>query len=265
MEILKNKVGFYKFKPAVKKSKGTIVFIHGFATNSDYHDEAGKSFLNYDYYAIELPGHGHTKIDDDKNLDLNLFVDFAINMINELKLNNFVLIGHSMGGSLAIRISNKIGDKISKLILVTPMNSAFTLSTIKLFFLFTPKSFNKTLALNNVLYKDLTKTLNFNVENYISNEHKYQVEHLDFFRRLKNKLYSVKNISDCMKSEKLLSLPTLLIVGEYDKTIPYKSAIRAIKKVNRPYIQVSIFRESAHIPFKEEQEKYVKEILDFIE
>lgn len=265
MEVLKNKIGSYKFKPATNESKGTIVFIHGFATNSDYHDDAADFFLDYDYYSFELPGHGYSQLDETKKFDLNIFVDFCLAMIDELELNNFFLIGHSMGGSLAMRIANKIGERISKLILVTPMNSVITLNAIKLFFLFTPRNFNKTLALNNVLYKDLTKTLNLNIENYISNEHKYQSNNLVFFRKLKMKLYSFKNLTDCMKHEKLLSLPTLLIVGEYDKTIPYKSAIRAIKKVDRPFVQVSIFRNSAHIPFKEEPDKYNKEILDFIE
>ncbi|MGL5205441.1 MAG: alpha/beta hydrolase [Metamycoplasmataceae bacterium] len=265
MKMLKNNVGFYKFKPAENISKGTIIFIHGYATNSNYHDNAAEKFIDYDYYAFELPGHGYTEYDQSKKLDLSIFVDFCIAMIEELQLNNFVLIGHSMGGSLVLRIAAKIGEKIEKLIVVTPMNSAVSLSTLRFYFLFTPKSFDKTLALNNVLYTDLTKTLNLDIDHYINEEHKYQLANLVFFKKLKNKLYSYKNLKDCISSEKALTLPTLLIVGEHDKTIPLKSAIRAIKKTNRPYVQVSIFRNSAHIPFKEEQDKYIKEILDFIE
>ncbi|MGL5592009.1 MAG: alpha/beta hydrolase [Metamycoplasmataceae bacterium] len=265
MEILRNTIGAYKFKPAKNKAKGTIVFVHGYATNSNYHDEAAERFVDYDYYAFELPGHGYTEYDQNKKLDLSVFVDFCIAMINELQLNNFVLIGHSMGGSLVLRIAEKIGEKIYKLIVVTPMNSAVSLSTLRFYFLFTPKSFNKTLALNNVLYTDLTKTLDLDIDHYINEEHKYQLANLVFFKKLKNKLYSPKNVKDCIKAEKALTLPTLLIVGEHDKTIPCKSAIRAIKRTNRPYVQVSIFKNSAHIPFKEEPEKYLKEILDFIE
>ncbi len=265
MEVFKNKVGSYKFKPSKNNSKGTIVFIHGFATNSDYHDEIGEKFDEYEYYTLELPGHGYTEINQNKNFYLDDFVDYCIAMITELKLDNIILIGHSMGGSLAMRVSNSISNKIEKLILVTPMNSSITPYALKMFFLFTPKSFNKTLALNNVLYKDLTKTLNLNVENYISKEHEYQVKHINFFRKLKRKLYSFKNLKRCFKAEKALKLPTLLIVGEFDKTINYKFAIRAIKKTNKPFIQVSIFKKSAHIPFQEQPEKYLKEITDFIE
>ncbi|MGL5617669.1 MAG: alpha/beta fold hydrolase [Metamycoplasmataceae bacterium] len=265
MKILKNNVGFYKFIPAKNRLKGTIIFVHGFATNSNYHDNVAEKFIDYDYYAFELPGHGYTEYDQSKKIDLSIFVDFCINMIDELQLNKFILIGHSMGGSLVLRIAEKIGEKIHKLIVVTPMNSAVSLSTLRFYFLFTPKSFNKTLALNNVLYLDLTKTLGPDIDHFISKEHKYQIENLAFFKKLKKKLYSPKNVKDCIKSEKALTLPTLLIVGEHDKTIPYKSAIRAIKKSNRPYVQVSIFKNSAHIPFKEEPEKYVKEIIDFIE
>ncbi len=265
METLSNEIGFYKFKPSKNISKGTIVFIHGFATNSDYHDDAGEKFDDYDYYTLELPGSGYTELEDINNFSLNTFVDFCISMIEELQLNDIFLMGHSMGGSLVMRIANKIGYKIKKLILVTPMNSSITWNSLKLFFLFTPKSFNKTLSLNNVLYKDLTKTINLDIENYINKEHQYQVQHLTFFKKLKNKLYSVQNLKNCLAAEKLLSIPTLLIVGEFDKTIPYKPAIRAIKKSGKPFIQVSIFKDSAHVPFQEEPNKYYKEITDFLD
>jgi hypothetical protein len=51
-----------------------------------------------------------------------------------------------MGGSIAMRVTNIIKEKIQKLILVTPMNSSITPYSLKMFFMFTPKSFNKTLA-----------------------------------------------------------------------------------------------------------------------
>ncbi|MDK2819955.1 MAG: alpha/beta hydrolase [Mycoplasmataceae bacterium] len=266
MEVLNNKIGSYKFKPAASESKGVIVFIHGFATNSDYHDSVAEKFVNYDYYAFELPGHGYTNIDSKNKININtLFVNFCLSMIKKLKLDNFFLIGHSMGGSIAMRIANKIKSKVQKLILVTPMNSSITLKTLSCFFIFNPKNFNKTLALNNVLYKDLTKTINLDVENYISNEHMYQVKHIKFFKKLKYKMFSLTNLKDCMKEERNLSTPTLLMVGEYDQTIPYKAAIRSIKRSNKPFIQVAIFTNSAHLPFKEEPEKYLKDVIDFIE
>jgi triacylglycerol lipase len=185
IEVLKNKVGTYKFKGAQNESKGTIVFIHGFATNSDYHDEMAERFDRYDYYAFELPGHGYTKFEKNSKIDLVVFTDYCIAMIEELELKNIILLGHSMGGSIAMRVTNIIKEKIQKLILVTPMNSSITPYSLKMFFMFTPKSFNKTLALNNVLYKDLTKTINLNIEHYINKEHEYQVSHIDFFRKLK--------------------------------------------------------------------------------
>ncbi len=265
MELLENKIGFYKFKPAKNKSKGTIVFIHGFGTNSDYHDEAGILFKNYDYYTIELPGHGYTKLEGDHKNILNMFVNFCISMIEFLSLENIILIGHSMGGALAIRISNIISNKVKLLIVVSPMNSYISFGVIKLFFLLTPKTFNETLSLNNVLYKDITKTIDLNIENYVDDNYKYQLENINFFKKLKHNLYSFKNINDCRRNEKKLSIKTLLIISEFDNVTPYKGAIKSIKRSNKPFIQVSIFRNSGHLPFKEELENYYKEIIDFIE
>lgn len=265
MELLKNEIGCYKFKAANRESKGSIVFIHGFATTSDYHDKAAEEFKDYDYYTLELPGHGYTEFKEKGKWDLTLFVDFCILMIESLGLENIILIGHSMGGSLALRVANIIDKKINKLILVTPMNSSININSIKLYFLFTPKSFNKTLSLNNVLYKDLTKTINLNIENYINDEHIYQLKHIKFFKKLKHKLYSLKNMKQCFLNEKILKVSTLLIVGEWDKTIPYKNAIKAIKKSNKSFVQAVIFRNSSHLPFQEETKKYCKDITDYIE
>ena len=39
--------------------RGIIIFIHGYGTTSSYHDLVISDFINaYDYYTIELSGHG---------------------------------------------------------------------------------------------------------------------------------------------------------------------------------------------------------------
>jgi len=64
MEINKeNRINYHYQK--VDNPKGTIVFVHGFATTGEYFDPFIEGNTTYDYYAIDLPGHGFTEAGSD--------------------------------------------------------------------------------------------------------------------------------------------------------------------------------------------------------
>ena len=57
MNFITTSAGTYAYYPCLNKDnkKGTIVFIHGFATTSEYHDGFIEAIKNeYDYYACLL-------------------------------------------------------------------------------------------------------------------------------------------------------------------------------------------------------------------
>ncbi|MDA8593357.1 alpha/beta hydrolase [Candidatus Pelagibacter bacterium] len=93
-----------------------LVLVHGYLGSS------GMWCLQRDYLSKffrvispALPGFGESH--EAQSLDsINDMAKFVINIIDEKKINNFNLLGHSMGGMIVQEIAKLAGDRINKLI-----------------------------------------------------------------------------------------------------------------------------------------------------
>lgn len=93
-----------------------IVLIHGYLSSHEYFKFQIEELIknNFCVYCIDMPGHGLNK--DIILPSMKDFADEMIETINSLKLEKFSLLGHSMGGMLAIEIAVTISNQIDKLI-----------------------------------------------------------------------------------------------------------------------------------------------------
>ena len=94
-----------------------MLLIHGLCGNAHYWDFFAPRLRDeYHILAIDQRGHGDSSHANNYgtryyNGDLEAFVD-------ELKLSDFMLIGHSMGGINAILYAERHPDKVVKLVIV---------------------------------------------------------------------------------------------------------------------------------------------------
>lgn len=63
-----------------------------------------------------MPGHGKTLIRDEKTMEG--YVDELIEVINQLELNRFHLVGYSMGGRTAMLLADRYPNRVKSLTLV---------------------------------------------------------------------------------------------------------------------------------------------------
>jgi len=255
--ITKNEF-LYRHIPAKEKSKGIMLFIHGFATTSEYHLLAAKEFDEYDYYSIELPGNGFAPYNS-KNITFDYLVQHTINFIEELDLKDLILIGHSMGGGIAVMLISKIRERIKMLITVCPMNTNFSPKILN-FVNFFPKNEKDLIKLKKIIFGK--ETIFFDDE-LIQKELDFLKKNKKDFFKVALSLVSIITFANLLKAEKKIDLPTLLMVGKQDDIISYKTAINTYKKyVGNNYV---VFQKSGHVPCVEEKDKYVFEIKKFIE
>ncbi len=267
-QLIKDHYPYYRFKKATaKKCKGDIFFIHGYAVNSDYHDYFGDLVTDYNYYAIEHAGHGITPLNDKKQLNPYSYALEVVKLIKELNLKDIILMGHSMGGGIAVMVSHMIPELIKKMIIVTPMNSKGTMSikgAIDFLFNFQPKNEKQIDKFYNIImydyYRDKSQVTDKEKQQVMKNQRDYKKN----FNILKRKMASASNMRRLKKAEKDIEVPTLLIVGKGDGCINAKSTIKNFTKKNKD-IQVHTFEKSGHIPFLEETQSYYDVIMNFIE
>lgn len=264
IQLIKTTYPYYQYQKAKSKTpKGDIFFIHGYAVNSSYHHYFSDKLTDYNYYAVEHAGHGITPLKDKKQLSPYSFALETAELIKKLKLKNIILIGHSMGGGIAVMVSQMIPELIKKMVIVTPMNSRGTTKIFNFLFRFNPKNHTEIDAFYDIIMHDYQKQKNKLSKLEVDDVIRLQNEYANNFKILKWKMASIKNLWILSKNEKNIKVPTLLIVGKSDGCINPKTTIKNFKRKNKD-IKVYQFEKSGHIPFFEQTNEYYKLIMEFI-
>ena len=212
----------------VGKGATCLFFVHGFAS---YLPVWAKNIQSLQQYyrciALDLPGHGLSSRDADYPYTISFYAETIYKCIQSLNLDKVILVGHSMGGQISIRLAIDYPELFSHLVLVAPAGfETFNLSEKLLLKQFTmPGIFNTSQYLKLVL----------NLKNYFHdlNEKEYvklQEFSRDFYSIKENPnlpvvLYrSIGGMMDEPVFDDLqhLSMPTLVCFGKEDKLIPNK-------------------------------------------
>ncbi|RNM12110.1 alpha/beta fold hydrolase [Nocardioides pocheonensis] len=91
-----------------------VMFLHGFgSTKEEYADFtqfpglAGQPFLAYD-----APGFGESTASDLTKVSIPFLVDVALAVLDQLDIDRFHVVGHSMGGLTALILADRVPDRV---------------------------------------------------------------------------------------------------------------------------------------------------------
>lgn len=102
------------------KGEQVLLFIHGLASYSQCWEKNLETLKeNYRCIAIDLPGNGFSAYGNFA-YSISFFVASLKEFIDELKLKNICLVGHSLGGQIAIKYTALYPEKIHSLVLCAP-------------------------------------------------------------------------------------------------------------------------------------------------
>jgi len=109
----------YYYMDSVGEKKGTLVFLHGWGSNSTLWFSSCLTFAKegYELYFLDFPGFGKSQIPR-KPFHLQDFANCVTDFIKKLEIKNPVLLGHSFGGKTAVRIASKKAVSLSGVVLV---------------------------------------------------------------------------------------------------------------------------------------------------
>lgn len=255
----------FKFwKSLSDNSKGKILFVHGYATTSNYFDGIAKKLIDdFDYYAVELPGMGISGLND---LELSpiSYAKQIIEWIKKENLTDLYLIGHSMGGGIALLLANLAPSLFKKMIAICPMNSSIHIKLLNAFKLTPTKNPKQVFNAQKYIYSDYQTRFPLK-----DNDHKiielwnYQKSIKLNTKKLFSKMSSIKNNSLLKEAEKNIKIPSLLITAANDMIIDSNSAIKKITK-NKNF-QNYVVQNSGHCPFEEKEFETLTVIKRFLE
>lgn len=100
-------------------------------------------YREFTSYFINPPGFGGSKRSK-KNLNVEEAADFLNEFVEKLRLKNVTVLGHSLGGSISAVFAAKHPDKVSKLVVCSPIGfRPFKLTALRLAGIILSKFFNK--------------------------------------------------------------------------------------------------------------------------
>ena len=94
-----------------------VVFLHGFLESLTMWDYLELDQLSIQGICIDLPGHGKSDLFDDSEPSINYFASEVELLMKELNIENYSIVGHSMGGYVGLKLLEN-SPKIDQLVLL---------------------------------------------------------------------------------------------------------------------------------------------------
>ncbi|WP_274649672.1 alpha/beta fold hydrolase [Paenibacillus humicola] len=239
--------------PAGRK---TIVFLHGWPLSHKQFEYQFDVLPAMGFRCIGIDWRGFGKSDKPAGgYHYDRLADDIRAVVGTLQLHDFILAGHSTGGSIAIRyMARHNGYGVSKLILIDAAAPTG----------FTPETADQLLdlALNDrpKMMRQVTETFFFQ---YITEPFS------DWFFQmgLQAAGWSTAAIIRTLRDERLdadlpkIAAPTLIVHGVRDRVIPFAQALELHRRIRNS--QLAPFQYSGHGPFWEERVKFNRLVMQF--
>ena len=99
----------------IRQKPITFVLVHGAWGDSSYWDKTANELkqMGHKVYTPTLPGHGK---DTNKAVKHTDYVKSVVNYVKERNITDFVLVGHSFGGTVISKVAEQIPDRIHRLV-----------------------------------------------------------------------------------------------------------------------------------------------------
>ena len=238
-----------------------LLFIHGLGSNlKGWRKTIDGLKQHFRCLAIDLPGYGNSS-QGQYSFDMSFFAGAVQDFIKALGLERVVLVGHSMGGQVAMQAVLQNNQRVEKLVLLAPAGFETFNEKEKQFFttIWTPQ------LLKAMPVAQIIRNFELNFER-MPDDSRFMIEDRLALRRTRAFDDYCHMIPQCLLGmlnepvyERLpyLLLPTLILYGEKDQLIP--------NRLVHPSISTKQVAEEGHrrIPFS--QLKMIKRAGHFLQ
>ncbi|WP_414527125.1 2-succinyl-6-hydroxy-2,4-cyclohexadiene-1-carboxylate synthase [Nodularia chucula] len=252
-------------------NKPVILFLHGFMGNlAEFQPVIELLNQEYSLLTVDLPGHGKTQVlGGDEYYTMENTANAIINLLAELKINQCLLVGYSMGGRLALYLTLHFPEHFTKVILESASPGLATereqLARIK--------------SDAQIARKLARTTSKIDFETFLNNWYNQPIfsdikHHPQFATmlasRLQNQPEELAKSLQFMGTGKQLSLwnklaenttPLLLLVGEHDQKFREINT-EILKKAQ--LAQLQIINHAGHNIHLENTQKFVQNMQNFL-
>ena len=255
----------------IKKGQGKpVVMLHGFLLQSlTWQKSMDALARQFTTYAMDIPGFGYSqRIKLDGPLDFRRYAPMVKGFLDVLGLEKVSLIGHSMGGGVAVRMAALYPDRVERIVLSAPHIMPYSYDT-------TSSDFGIKLKPDFLTGKDSSIIKAMLAAIMLPNHGRVSQSHAArYFRPLciKGTHLSINGgiqsaldppfIEEDAKTLARLKKPVLLVHGSKDPISPGQ-AFKAFTDLSNSF-RLKIFKGIGHTPHEECPERFNDLAYDFL-
>ncbi|WP_027124152.1 alpha/beta fold hydrolase [Mycoplasmoides pirum] len=252
-----------KFEKKTFNSKGTFFYLHSFMGNFQMKNSFFNYYKDYDIYAINLPGHGNSKLNNIEEIKVSYCINLVKKYIEDLNLKNLILFGHSLGGGIIAALNQLIPERIKLNIFEAPANSVM-LENLEVIKKLIPNNINDTKFIIEQMYFDPIKTFGSRLNYVIESEYKRCIEKFKIFANNFKKETVIYNTTLFDNGFKNIKKPSLVILGEKDGILPTNLMLKHLSNMNNNHLKLFIVAKSGHAIYSEQKFEFLKLIDGFL-
>lgn len=234
-----------------------LVFCHGFTTTGEFWRTQLAAFSGtHRVVVINLPGHGPSASPANREYTIDAFRDDLARVFQHLSLSKAVLVGLSMGGTIAQRFALKHPEKLAGLVLVGA----------------TPHGLGPDVQVENVLsaiselgVAEASKRVierSFGPDTPPSLVEFAKREVIQTPEHVARQAIASLNESDTRDELALISVPTLVVCGKEDRITPPAQSEELARGIRNA--KLVLLDKAGHFPMLEVPEQFNEKLREFL-
>ena len=248
-----------------------IMLLHGFGANSyTWLGWIGPLAKNHRVWSVELKGHGSAPAPPDDLYSLHDHADLVHRLVLQKDLRQLTLVGHSMGGGVALLVALRLLDegRLERLVLVSsaaypqrlpPFIALAARGRLAEWGLrFFPKRVLIRWVLRSIVF-DREGVTDAQVAAYA--EPLYSPAHRTALIKTAGGIIP-PDLAEITKRIPEIELPTLLLWGRHDWVVPLEVAERLLKAL--PKARLEVIEDCGHVPSEELPKESLEIVLKFL-
>lgn len=234
-----------------------LVFVHGFTTTAEFWREQVAPFsARHQMVRINLPGHGRSPRPEDRDYTIDAFVDDVLRVYRALSIESAVLVGLSMGGTVAQNFTLAHPARVRALVLVgaTPHGLGADVNVDKV-----RKAIDElgvVTASQKVIERSFGSESSAELIDFAKNE----VAQTPAF--VARQAIASLNASDSRPRLREIGVPTLVLVGEEDVITPPSESRTLANSI--PNSRLHVIASAGHFPMLERPDTFNRLLEEFL-
>lgn len=240
-----------------------VLLLHGYGEAIEVWDDfAGALGKELRVVRLDLPGSGFTDWGGRDTIDIDFMASVAADLLDKLNIERCTVVGHSMGGYVAVAMADLYASKVEKLVLMNSTPYADTPDKVAMR--------RREIELVGQGKKELLVRVNSARGFAPQNARKFseQIDELSEQIMLTPDAAIMATLRGMSAREDRssffasLTIPTLVFLGRHDAYIPSEAAEQMM--VDFPNVEFCVFENSGHTSFIEEAAATAERLIEFI-